>query len=163
MPYLKEYQYYCPRCGNIGFNDYNDTEDICSVCGHKMIESPHEYELTKTYDSQTYTSGFDEAEREYREAIWKERKQRLYDEVISKSDIFDIDLYNRKDEIKKQDFQKFQEDIAHGKAIMTGCDKGNRYGVKCPYCGATNVRKIFGRSLRRFGRQWHCTHCGSDF
>lgn len=163
MPYLTEYQYYCPRCGNVGFQEYNNTEERCSICGHEMFETPHEYELTHKNFSGRNLRELEESERERRNSVWKEHQQRLYDEVISKSDIFDIDLYNRKDEIRENNYQKYLENIAHGKAIMTGCDKGNRYGVKCPYCGATNVKKIFGRSLRRFGRQWHCTHCGSDF
>ncbi len=48
------------------------------------------------------------------------------------------------------------------------------YIIECPYCHATNVRKIgivtrsvsaglFGLGSKKIGKQWHCDHCGSDF
>lgn len=48
------------------------------------------------------------------------------------------------------------------------------YGVKCPYCGSSGVKKIgtLGRATsiavagvasKKIGKQWHCNKCGSDF
>lgn len=62
----------------------------------------------------------------------------------------------------------------YGKAILEGRNKGNSYGVSCPYCKATNVKKIgigsrlistglFGLGSKKIGKQWHCNSCGSDF
>lgn len=174
MSYYKEYEYYCPKCGNMCFVEEKNEEYRCAVCEHKMIETPHEYELKETYFSEIYTSGLEKEEKEYRERIWKEREQRLYDEVISKSPVFTLDLYNRKDEIREQNYQEWKESQAQGAAILAGTDKGNPYGVTCPYCKATNVKKLgalsrtisaglFGIGSGKIGKQWHCTHCGSDF
>ena len=172
MPEYKEYMYYCPKCGDAHFLGYEDQEERCGVCGHKMLETPHEYQLS---EKNFFTGELEDTERTRRKAVWEEGNKRLYEEVISKSDLFDINLYNRKDEIKEQNFRRFQENLAHGEALLNGTDKGNPYGVRCPYCNATNVKKISGLSrvgaiafLGVFGigkssKQWHCTHCGSDF
>ena len=58
--------------------------------------------------------------------------------------------------------------------FLAGTDRGNPYGITCPYCKATNIRKIgiisrsvsaglFGLGSKKIGKQWHCDHCGSDF
>ena len=134
-----------------------------------MFETPHEYQLSLTEWHVTGANYKDHV------PVWEERKQRLYNEVISQSPIFDLNLYNRRDEIKEERHRRFQEDMAKGQAIMEGTDKGNPYGVRCPYCNATNVRRISGLAraglfalfgifaLGKSGKQWHCTHCGSDF
>ena len=155
----ERYMYYCPKCGDLWFSD----GDKCYICKHEMIETPHEYQL----------SWAEWAVQE--KSIWEAREQRCYDEVISKSPIFDLNLYNRRDEINEEKEKRFHEDMAKGQAIMEGTDKGNPYGVRCPYCHATNVRRISGLAraglfalfgifaLGKSGKQWHCTHCGSDF
>lgn len=134
-----------------------------------MIETPHEYQLSW---EEWHVMG---ANCKDHAPVWEEREQRLYDEVSSKSPIFDINLYNQRDEIMEQHSKRFHEDMAKGQAIMEGTDKGNPYGVRCPYCHATNVRRISGFAraglfalfgifaLGKSGKQWHCTHCGSDF
>ena len=82
--YYKEYMYYCPKCGDICLLKYDDMEGKCYICGHTMIESPHEYELSyEEYDA--YSTGRNGSTKE--ERVWGERKQRLYDEVISKSPV----------------------------------------------------------------------------
>lgn len=64
--------------------------------------------------------------------------------------------------------------MARGKAILEGLDKGNKFGVECPYCHAINVTKIsttskavntviFGLFGTKRHKQWHCDKCGSDF
>ena len=155
----ERYMYYCPKCGDLWFSD----GDKCYICKHEMIETPHEYQL----------SWAEWAVQE--KSIWEAREQRCYDEVISKSPIFDLNLYNRRDEINEEKERRFHEDMAKGQAIMEGTDKGNPYGVRCPYCHATNVRRISGLAraglfalfgifaLGKSGKQWHCTHCDSDF
>lgn len=164
----REYVYYCPKCGDVCYVEY-DFDGKCIICGHQMFETPHEYELSKSHENELMKLGWKENKH-----IWEECEQRLFDEVISKSPEFDIDLYNKKDSINEQQYQKFIEGIAHGKAILNGTDKGNPYGVKCPYCNATNVKKLgilsrsasigfFGLGSGKIGKQWHCTHCGSDF
>ena len=69
---------------------------------------------------------------------------------------------------------KNEANLAYGKAIIEGRDKGNSYGVQCPYCHATNIKKIttvsrsasfslFGFGSSKVGKQWHCNNCKSDF
>lgn len=70
---------------------------------------------------------------------------------------------------------KLNEALEHGKAILEGRDKGNQFGVECPYCHATNVKKItntskavhtamFGIfSMGRNSKNYHCNRCNSDF
>ncbi len=106
---------------------------------------------------------------------WKQNEQRLFDEIISKSPEFDINLWNNRDTILKQRERQQEQDINHGKAILEGRDKGNKFGVECPYCHATNVKKItntskamhtaiFGIfSMGRNSKNFHCNNCNSDF
>ena len=174
MPEYKEYMYYCPKCGDAQFLEDKDGEQ-CEICGHKMLETPHEYQLTVKKYFEINLPELERAEKVRRNTEWEKKRQRLHEELISKSEIFDFDLYQKKDDIREERYQTFLENLAQGRAILDGTDKGNPYGVRCPYCNATNVKKISGLSrvgaiafLGVFGigkssKQWHCTHCGSDF
>ena len=106
---------------------------------------------------------FREEEREFRFDIDDDMEQKLIEDLVKPSPNFDQWYFDHKEEIRAEQNLKYRAIEAYAESLINGTNKGNRYGVKCPYCGATNVKKIFGRSLRRFGRQWHCTHCGSDF
>lgn len=76
---------------------------------------------------------------------------------------------------KAEQTAKIDAVLESGRAVLEGRDKGNKFGVECPYCHATNVRKIsmtskavhttlFGIfSMSRNGKQWHCNNCNSDF
>ena len=102
-------------------------------------------------------------------------KQALIEELVKTSPEFDQYLFDHKDEILAKQSAEFNAKIDHGKAVLEGKDKGNRFGVSCPYCHATNVRKItvaskaihtsiFGIfSMGRNSKNYHCDHCGSDF
>ncbi len=159
---IREYSYYCPKCGQSHFITYAKEDELCFVCKNKMLESPHKYCLTEKRMQENY-------------AEFEQNEQRLFDEVISKSPEFDVNLYNNKDSILKQQQQRQQEAIEHGKAILQGRDKGNKFGIECPYCHATNVSKItvaskavhtalFGLfAVGRNSKNYHCDHCGSDF
>lgn len=51
----------------------------------------------------------------------------------------------------------------------------NQYGIKCPFCQSTNVKKISGASkvasavafgvfaLGKVTKTWHCNNCGSNY
>lgn len=157
----REYAYYCPKCGHCHFITYGSNE-LCLVCKTKMIESPSKYKLTQEVWLQ-----FGEE--------FEQNQQHLFDEVISKSPEFDINLYNNRDSILKQQERQHEEAIAHGKAVLEGKDKGNKFGVECPYCHATNVKRItnaskavhtaiFGIfSMGRNTKNYHCNNCNSDF
>lgn len=157
---MREYAYYCPKCGQCHFITYGNDEK-CLVCKSKMLETPHEYCLTR----KNFGIKCEEFEQ---------NQQRLMDEIISKSPQFDKNLYDNRKSILDQQYQQQQDAITHGKAIWEGRDKGNEFGVECPYCHATNIRKIsvtsrvastlmFGLGSKKIGKQWHCDKCGSDF
>lgn len=159
----------CLKCGNTQL-PYDGNKGYCMICNSKMTQIPDGYgfsdeEIEKFFSS--HNSNFDE--------YWKQNEQRLFDEIISKSPEFDINLWNNRDTILKQRERQQEQDINHGKAILEGRDKGNKFGVECPYCHATNVKKItntskamhtaiFGIfSMGRNSKNFHCNNCNSDF
>lgn len=102
-------------------------------------------------------------------------KQALIEELVKTSPEFDQYLFDHKDEILAKQSAEFDAKMEHGKAILEGRDKGNNFGVECPYCHATNVKKItntskavhtavFGIfSIGRNSKNFHCNNCNSDF
>lgn len=146
MPNLyetREYAYYCPKCGQCHFITYGSNE-MCLVCNTRMIQSPSKYRLTQSCWSQS--------NREF-----KHNQQLLFNEIISKSPEFDIDLYNNKDSILKEQSAESNTMIEHGKAILE-----NR--VECPYCHSTSTEKIHYFSwLGMVGKQFHCNNCNANF
>ena len=88
---------------------------------------------------------------------------------------FDQYLFEHRDEISAKQSAEFNVKMDHGKAVLEGRDKGNKFGVECPYCHATNVKKItntskavhtamFGIfSMGRNSKNFHCNNCNSDF
>lgn len=147
------YIYYCPICGDMYYR--NDDDITCRVCSTTMIESPHEYNIN-------------------RDIPWKEcqiNEQKFFEEVLSKLDTFDIDLYNKKDKIIKE---QNEQELAQFRAIRTGQTVKSKPQIACPYCKSTNTSKIgvvgrsvsfglFGFGSSKVGKQWHCNSCKSDF
>lgn len=152
----------CLKCGNTQA-PYDGNKGYCIICNNKMTQIPNGYgfsdEEIETFLSSSNNSNFEE--------YWKQNQQRLFDEIISRSPEFDINLYNNRDSISKQQERQQEEVIAHGKAILE--EKSNI--PKCPTCSSTNVEKIsiskkaFGGAL--FGlfssdvrNSMHCKNCG---
>ena len=164
------YRLMCLKCGNTQ-TPYDGNKGNCIICNSKMVQIPDGYgfsdEEIEKFFSSSDNSDFDE--------YWEQNQQRLFEEIISKSPEFDINLYNSRDSIFKQKEQQQEAAIAHGKAVLEGRDKGNQFGVECPYCHATNVKRItttskavhtaiFGIfSMGRNAKNYHCNHCNSDF
>ena len=90
MPEYKEYMYYCPKCGDAQFLEDKDGEQ-CEICGHKMLETPHEYQLTVKKYFEINLPELERAEKVRRNTEWEKKRQRLHEELISKSEIFDFD------------------------------------------------------------------------
>lgn len=163
--YNTDYQYYCPKCGDMHFisNDNNK----CVICGTDMIETPHEYDLSKNFMDEIMKMGWKDNKH-----ILCEKEQSFFDEVISKSPEFDINLYNNRDSIMKQREQNFNATIEHGKAIL----EAKNHKPKCPYCGSTNLSKIsavrravktslfgiFG-AIDDAGKTYQCNDCKCKF
>lgn len=164
------YRLVCLKCGNTQA-PYDGNKGNCIICNSKMVQIPDGYgfsdEEIENFFSSSNNSNFNE--------YWEQNEQYLFDEIISKSPEFDINLYNNRDSILKQKEQQQEATITHGKAILEGRDKGNKCGVECPYCHATNVKKItntskavhtavFGIfSMSRNSKNFHCNNCNSDF
>ena len=149
---------YCKKCGRIAQEAYNESEQICDYCNGIMQYIPEQFLIGE--------GGI---------ALNKNLKQQFINEYIKSSPEFDQYLFDHRDEDL---FKRRMEDRAkleHGKAILEGRDKGNKFGVECPYCHATNVKRItttskavhtaiFGIfSMGRNAKNYHCNHCNSDF
>ncbi len=105
----------------------------------------------------------------------KETEEIFLEECVKSSPEFDPELFAHWEEIYEEYCRGNRAAAAQGEALLNGTNKGNKFGVRCPYCNATNVRKIsvlskagsvglFGVfAAKKVSSQWHCSHCGSDF
>ena len=157
----EEHGLYCDKCG-MTYSRLAEF-DTCRVCNNKLKIVPNEYFIT-------------EKEKKWCE-LSKEMEQKLREELVLTSPNFDKYYFVHRDEIMSNIHKKIDEeaeDLARIRAKNAGTDKGNPYGITCPYCKATNIRKIgvvsrsisagiFGLGSKKIGKQWHCDHCGSDF
>lgn len=147
---------YCKKCGRIVFFLFDKDEKLCDCCKSETFPVPEQY-LSCEF------------------SIKEELEQQFIDEYIKTSPEFDQYLFNHREEILAKQSAEFDAKMEHGKAVLEGKDKGNKFGVECPYCHATNVKKItntskavhtavFGIfSLSRNSKNYHCNHCNSDF
>lgn len=132
-------------------------EVICDYCRSVMYLVPKEYTA-----------------KEKGTVIENSLKEQFIEDFIKSSPEFDEYLFEHRDQDLYNRHMSNKAKLEHGKAILEGRDKGNSFGVSCPYCHATNVKKIstasrmvstgfFGLGSKKIGKQWHCTKCGSDF
>ena len=152
---------YCDKCGKCwqGVEGLEDKYKMCGICKNHLKKVPDEY--------------FEDPN--FKILLSKEMEKKLINDLVLTSPNFDQYYFDHKDEIKEQKDREYSSKIAYGKAIIEGRDKGNKFGIECPYCHATNIRKItvtskamhtalFGVfSMGRNSKQWHCDHCNSDF
>lgn len=151
---------YCDKCGHIWdeIDGYEEKFNECEICHNHLKIVPDEY--------------FEDPD--FKLLLTDEMEQKLINDLVLTSPNFDQYYFDHKDEIEEQIDMQFEAIFEHGKAIREGRDIGNKYGISCPYCHATNISKIgyFSRSLstglfglgsKKIGKQWHCDHCGSDF
>ena len=149
---------FCNKCGRIVQESYGRKIQICDCCNNILKYIPEEFLIGS------------------RKCIFNdELKDVFIQEYIKSSPEFDPYLFKHRDEILMKQRSELIAKIAHGKAVSEGKDKGNKFGVSCPYCKATNVKKItmtskaihtsiFGIfSIGRNSKNYHCNHCGSDF
>ena len=147
---------YCKKCGRIILFLLDKDEKICDCCKSEVFPIPQQY----------LSSEF---------ALNEDMKENFVNEYIKASPEFDQYLFDHRDEILAKQSAEFNAKLEHGKAILEGRDKGNKFGVECPYCHATNVKRItttskavhtaiFGIfSMGRNAKNYHCNHCNSDF
>lgn len=146
---------YCKKCGRIVQCD--NLNEQCDYCSSILYFVPDEYLGGKS-------RGF----------IKKDLEQQFIDQYIKSSPEFDQYLFDHRDEDLFKRRMENKAKMEHGKAVLEGRDKGNQFGVECPYCHATNVKKITATSkvvnTAMFGifgtkrhKQWHCNSCNSNF
>lgn len=150
--------HYCKKCGRIIQNSYNKEKHMCDCCNSLTYPVPEKYWL----DGLDFLIS-DNAEKE------------LINELVKTSPEFDQDLFDNRDEILANKHAAYEAEMAIGRAYAEGRDKGNKFGISCPYCKATNVKKISVTSkvastavwgifaMGKVSKQWHCNHCKSDF
>lgn len=160
MSFNDEFEFYCPKCGDIHF--LSDSENKrCIICGSKMLETPHEYNLSQTYIDKIMDLGW-----KSNKYLFEQNEQRLFDEVISKLPEFDINLYNNKDSILQQKQQQ-EESINRGKAIL----EEQSHQPECPTCHSKNVQPIssvergasialLGIFSKKINKSYKCKNCG---
>lgn len=149
---------YCKKCGRIVQCLSEEQIKPCDYCQSVLYPVPNEYTIGGVGT-----------------VISKDLQEQFINEYIKSSPEFDQYLFNHRVQDLYNRRRENEAKIAHGKSILEGKDKGNKFGVECPYCHATNVKKItntskavhtafFGIfSLSRNSKQWHCNECGSDF
>ena len=151
--------HYCKKCGRVVDKNNLSTDKNCDYCKSVVYPVPEKYWLNG--------SNF---------LINTELKNLLREELVKTSPEFDQYLFDHRDGDLRRRWAKYDVAMAHGKAILEGKDKGNKFGISCPYCKATNVKKISSTSkavkigflgifgaIDDAGKQWKCTHCGSKF
>ena len=146
---------YCKKCGRIV--ECDEPNEQCDYCLSMVYPVPDKY----LNDSKIF--------------IRPELEQQFIDEYIKSSPKFDQYLFDHRDEDLSKRRMENRAKLEHGKAILEGRDLSNKFGVECPYCHSTNVKKItntskavhtalFGVfSMSRNSKQWHCNKCNSDF
>ena len=145
---------YCKKCGRILY-DIFELKTTCDICESPAYEVPREY-----IDNFRWRDG--------------DGKQALIEELVKTSPEFNQYLFEHRDEILANQSANFDAKLEHGKAVLEGMDKGNQFGVECPYCHSINTSKIsttakvvntaiFGIFGTKRHKQWHCNECNSDF
>jgi hypothetical protein len=154
---------YCDKCGWIWerniLMDHDNICGFCEICGNQLKSVPNKY--YEEFQGIQFLSA--------------SMKQKLIEELVLTSTNFDQYYFDNAKNIKGQKDNEFNAKMEHGKAVLEGRDKGNKFGVECPYCHATNVNKItntskavhtaiFGIfSMGRNSKNFHCNNCNSDF
>lgn len=153
---------YCDKCGWIWQRSIQHENDAicskCEICGNQLKPVPNNY--YEEFQGIQFLSD--------------EMKHKLIEELVKTSPNFDQYYFDNAINIKGQKDDAFNARMAHGKAVLEGRDIGNSYGVTCPYCHATNIKKIgtgsrlmsiglFGLGSKKIGKQFHCNKCGADF
>lgn len=149
---------FCNKCGNVTLgNKY--LEEKCWVCGNILMPVPTKY----IQENEIFTD---------KETASKTAT--LIEELVKTSPEFDQYLFDHRDEILTKKSAEFDAALEHGKAVLEGRDKGNKYGVECPYCHATNVSRIgfinravstslLGLASSKIGKTYKCNNCGSTW
>lgn len=149
---------YCKKCGRFVQRLTKELNKPCEYCQSNLFQVPNEYLVDG--------SGT---------VIDKNLKQQFIDDYIKSSPEFDQYLFDHRDDDLFKRRMENKAKLDHGKAVLEGKDKDNQFGVECPYCHATNVKKItntskavhtalFGIfSMGRNSKSFHCNKCGSDF
>lgn len=147
--------HYCKKCGRIILFLFDKDEKICDCCESEVFPIPKQFLSGEL-------------------SIKDELKQQFIDDYVKTSPEFDQYLFDHRDEILAKKSAELNAALEHGKAVLEGRDKGNKYGVECPYCHATNVSRIgfinravstslLGLASSKIGKTYKCNNCGSTW
>ena len=158
----------CPHCGCMYDKDlFDENKDpkICPACGNERWDISHNPEIQKEikYCWKKYINELDWLEHKIGHPIPPELMAK-YDAYNKRVNEYIRSGQYRQDQKDKMMEEKFNETSYHPLAVQ----------VECPYCHATDTKKISGVSRmvsvgtlgpasKKIGKQWHCNHCGSDF
>ena len=148
---------YCKKCGRMVQRTSKNLEKPCDYCQNITKPVPDAF-----LDSKSKLF------------IKDELKQQFIDEYIKSSPEFDQYLFDHRDEDLNNRRMENEAKLEHGKAVLEGRNKGNKYGVECPYCHATNVSRIgfinravstglLGLASSKIGKTYKCNNCGSTW
>lgn len=150
-----EYYLYCKKCGRTLLTYNNPESKKCDCCGSPVYMIPEKY-----FENFRWRDG--------------DGRQALMEELVKTSPEFDPDLYERRDAILAKQNAEYEAAMEIGRLHAQGRDKGNPYGIECPYCHATNIKKLgffsrvgsaelWGLGSPEIGKNFKCTHCGAYF
>lgn len=141
---------YCPKCGHIvGVLGRLDNLGKCSICSTNMILLPNKY-----IEDDEIT-------------ITQENRQKIYEDLVKTSNIFDQKIFNSRDNIIAEKHTQ-RERV---KAFSEARSNQSKNQPKCPTCGSTNIKKVngvergtsvafFGLFSKKIGKQFKCNSCG---
>lgn len=142
MAELKDYIYYCTKCGWFSVPPRDD----CPFC----------QSVLKKYDCQT-TEFFD---------LPKEEQKRLFSnvqDIIENSPDYDHKLHCRRLEEEKR-YNEASIRKMHSNKVVVTCPYCHSNNTRKIGAGERMVTaNLFGLGSQNLGKQWHCRNCGSNF
>lgn len=140
------YLCYCAKCGRI-VSEFDDGSYRCDVCGYKLKVIPSKYHMKWPSSN----------EKKYREG-----EKRLIKELIKASPEFDIDLFNKRDDILEKANSEYD-------AVMKWAKEKKENIPRCPTCGSTDLKKgsfggtatnYWGAGFDNTKKMFKCKNCG---
>lgn len=133
--------YYCKRCGRIFMTPYapKQKQEKCDKCNYEVNLVPAEYIGEETW------------------ILPKERKDRIIEELVKTSGVFDENLFQHRNDKKPARHFNFSP--------------SNQNVPKCPTCQSTNIRNMgsiergasimtFGIFSKKINKTFKCSNCG---
>lgn len=148
----------CIDCGRQLF----DRDNSCDKCNSKNIISEEEY--NKIVEELKHTNIFTK-----KKLLQNQNYKCIYDRIQQPEISYPkpIILENNNYENDEEYWKRINQHTINNNTSTSQT-------VECPYCHSNNTKKIsttsrvistslFGLGSKKFGKQWHCNSCSSDF